>query len=246
MQYLIHYHSLHPPSSNKQNQNYDMPTINTHTHTHTYIYIYIYIYVIGLRLHYWFRLLKPWYNYRIRYTYIYCTLQKKRIITFIILNTDTTIIIWLFYVQVYALPLCYLNIWLLHYYAMIVYVGSVLCQLVGQPTKCHIKRCLEFKNSLFGHMTFVWRLTCLLDLLFMCLHCLCCLIPIGVYCSFDSVVIFNAFDVLVLSCIFSCLASVLINVSCNVLLCCLLVECLLIYQCCTPTRIKCTVSILFD
>ena len=146
----------------------------------------------------------------------------------------------------YVLSLCYLNIWLLHCYAMRVYAVSVLCQPVSQPTKCHTKRCLEFKTNVVSCMTFVWRPTCLLGLLFMCLHCSCCPIPIGVYFSFDFVVLFNAFDVLVLSsCMFSCLASVFINVSCNVLPCCLLVECLLIYQCCTPTRIKCTTSILF-
>ena len=98
---------------------------------------------------------------------------------------------------------------------LLCYNAIVLCWPVSWPAKCCTKICLDFKNNTVGHTTFRWGLTCLLGLLFMCLHCLCCLIPIHVYCSFDFVVTFNAIDVLVLSCIFSCLAYVLINVPCN-------------------------------
>ena len=66
-----------------------------------------------------------------------------------------TIIIYLFYVQVYALPLCYLNIWFLHCYAMRVYAAGMLCQPVSQLAKCHTKRCLELQNNTADHTTFV-------------------------------------------------------------------------------------------
>ena len=39
---------------------------------------------------------------------------------------------------------------------------------VDRPTKCHMKRCLEFKNNDISHMTFMQRPTCLLAMPFMC------------------------------------------------------------------------------
>ena len=34
------------------------------------------------------------------------------------------------------------------------------CQPVGQRTKCHTKKCLEFEKNDVGCMNFVWRTTC--------------------------------------------------------------------------------------
>ena len=41
------------------------------------------------------------------------------------------------------------------------------CWPVGWQTKCHTKRCLEFKNNAIGHTTFTGWLACQLGPLYM-------------------------------------------------------------------------------